>query len=299
MAAATEDAAAKRSAAGVATLRFLGSFERDSSVRNPDRLSGRLLSRPMRVLASVPPLRHVVRGIVRRRFPGGLEYHIARTRHLDQIVCDSLDSGVDQLVVLGAGYDTRAQRLLGDPPRARVLELDHPATLARKRQGVERAFGGPPEHVEYVPIDFNEQELPEILGRVGYRTGDRALFLWEGVTMFITPGAVDRTLEGIASSAAAGSSIAFDYVARGALERPSDYYGGEQAARHFAKTGEPWLFGIEPDSVVQFLSERGFDVVSHLTAADLERQYLRRSDGELLGHVPAFHGIVHAAVRHS
>jgi methyltransferase (TIGR00027 family) len=290
------DGGAKRSAEAVAALRFLGSFERDEAVRNPDRLAGRFVGAPVRVLVRVPPLRAAVRAHLRRRFPGAVEYHLVRTRHLDAIVRDALAGGAAQLVVLGAGYDTRAQRLAGDGVRATVFEVEHPATLARKRGLVERAFGAEPRHVRYVATDFDAQRLEDTLPAAGYDPATPAVFVWEGVTMYVDADAIDATLAFVARHAPPGSGIAFDYVAERALERPGDFYGGAEAARHFAKTGEPWRFGLDPERVGEFLAARGLEQRSHLRAADLERAYLRRSDGSLLGRVPDFHGIVHAAV---
>jgi methyltransferase (TIGR00027 family) len=287
---------AKKSAEGVASLRFLGSFEGDPMLRNPDRAAGDFIAPALRVLMSAPPSRPLVRSVVRRRFPGAIEYQIARTKHFDRALLDALDADATQVVILGAGYDTRAsrfgERLRGIP----VLEVDHPATVARKRALLAHAPGGEPG-VSYIPLDFERENLAERLAAGGFSTTRTTVFLWEGVTMFITAAAVQRTLSFVATAAAPASTIVFDYVAVGALERPAEFYGGRQAARHFKRTQEPWRFGVDPDGIEALLAACGLGLVSHYRPHELQESYLRDSGGALLGRVPDFHGVVIAARR--
>jgi methyltransferase (TIGR00027 family) len=287
---------AKRSAESMAAMRFLGTRERSPEVRNPDRLAGRLLGRRLRLMAGAPGIGAVVRRAVGRRFPGGVEYHIARTRHFDRTLLEALDAGATQVVLLGAGYDTRAYRFAGELAGARVVAVDHPATLEQARERVVRALGPPPVGVAHVAADFDSDDLGAALRSGGYDPARRTLFLWEGVVVYLSEEAVDRLLRLVASDSAPGSSIVFDYAVRAALERPGDFYGGAEAAAYLARSGEPWRFGIEHEEVEPFLRERGLELVSLLTPPELERAYLTRADGSLAGRIPSFHGMAHARV---
>ena len=115
-------------------------------------------------------------------------------------------------MILGAGYDSRAYRFdaLKDP--IRVFEVDHPATQQAKLEGVRKIFGSLPEHVRYVAIDFNQQTLEDCLAAHGYDPQAKTVFLWQGVTYYLEPAAVDSTLTFIARHAAPGSSVIFDYI---------------------------------------------------------------------------------------
>jgi len=283
-------ARAHRSASSVATLRFISSF--DDPVVNPDRLAGAFLGRPLRTAVRVPPLRRAICGGVRRRFPGALEYQAARTRHLDRILCERLAEGIDQVAFLGVGYDTRSWRFHDRLRGARVFEVDQPGTLARRQSRAE-ALG--PVAAARVAVDFERDDLPARLDAVGFDPALPVLFLWEGVTMFIDEAAVGRTLDFV-GRAAPGSSLAFDYVARAALTRPADYYGGAEAAGHFARTGEPWRFGVDPEEVELLLAPHGLRTRSHYGPEDLRRNYLADAGPPSDGRVPGFHGIVHAVV---
>jgi methyltransferase (TIGR00027 family) len=281
---------AHRSAAGVATLRFVSSY--DDPVANPDRLVGAFLGRPLRLAVRVPPLRRAICRGVRRRFPGALEYQAARTRHLDGILRNGLASGLRQVVILGVGYDTRPYRFREELTGARVFEVDQPGTLARRGR---RAGALPSVDVTRVAVNFERGDLATSLDAADFDPTLTTLFLWEGVTMFIDAAAVRRTLEFL-GGAAPGSSLAFDYVARSALVDPAAHYGGPEAARHFERTGEPWRFGLEPEDVEPLLAAHGLRQLSHYGPEDLQRTYLAGAGPPSDGRVPSFHGIVHAAV---
>lgn len=287
--------APKKSAEGVAAIRFLGSFERNAAVCNPDRLAGGFLSPALRLAIGSPALRPAVRGLIMRRFPGAIEYQVARTKHFDHVLLQALDEGVKQVVLLGAGYDTRACRFADSLNGARLLEVDHPSTLARKQSLMRSALGAPLVDVKYVAVDFEQDDLVRSLLDSGFQDDLQTLFMWEGVTMFITADAVQRILSFVAHGSAPGSRILFDYVCARALEEPDAFYGGKQAARHFTRSGEPWRFGIDPDTAEAFIDQRGLRLVSHFRPSDMEECYLRRSSGALLGHVPDFHGMICAA----
>lgn len=284
---------AKRSAASVALLRLVGSYD-DPPARNPDRLAGAFCGRAARTLVALAPVRRAARAWIRRGFPGAIEYQTARTRHLDRLLQEQLVEGATQLVLLGAGYDTRPYRFGERLAGVRVFEVDHPATLARRVELAARAFPSARPSTR-VAIDFDREQLAGALAGAGHDRTRRTLFLWEGVTMFITAAAVDRVLTSVASCVP-GSTIAFDYVDRSALERPQDHYGGAEAARHFARTGEAWSFGLDPGRIGEFLVQRGLRLRSHSGPEQLQDAYLRARDGTLAGRVPTFHGIVHAEV---
>ena len=93
--------------------------------------------------------------------------------------------GLDQVVILGAGYDTRAYRIEGIE-KARVFEVDHPATQEAKLKRLKKIIDPMPDHVTFVPIDFNAQTLAERLPSSGYNEHGKTLFIWQGVTGYLT-----------------------------------------------------------------------------------------------------------------
>src|SRR5262245_37921206 len=115
---------------------------------------------------------------------------VVRTRYIDDVLADALRSGVEQLVILGAGFDSRAYRMRGIE-RIRVFEVDHPMTQAEKKKMVVRRLGTLPPHVTFVPIDFGTHTLDTVMPDAGFRTAARTFFICEGVTHYLSAPTVD------------------------------------------------------------------------------------------------------------
>lgn len=287
------DSARSHTAEGAAALRAACARSLEPARRNPDYLAEHLVGWRYRTLVRFGPLRSVALRSVERRLPGLALFITARTKHLDAIVLDELRAGTEQVVILGAGADTRAHRL-GDRLRAvPVVELDHPATGEWKRGRLRRLDGVLSPHVRYVAIDFGSQSLASVLESAGVARERRTLFLWEGVTPYLTAAAMDATLAAV-TGFAAGSSIAFDYLYRAAVERTTP--DAALLADYLSRHDEPLGFGLDPDEVPGYLAERGLRAVSNTTGEALRRDHLTTAAGAPAGQSLAYSGIVHARV---
>jgi methyltransferase (TIGR00027 family) len=206
------------------------------------------------------------------RGPGVNGFLLARERYIDDVLQNFLDEGLQQLVILGAGYDARAYRF-NLPERVKTFEVDHPLTQADKLEKVSRIFGKIPEHVRYVPVDFNAQSLSETLLSAGYDPGLISLFIWQGVTMYLTPEGVDATLAFIVKNAAPGSAVVFDYVYQAVLDGIQKQSEISNMRRYRFMTGEGLTFGIPEGTVEAFLRRRGFQQVKDVTSEELKAAY--------------------------
>lgn len=268
--------------------------EKDARFRGPDYLAPIFLPPIPQILLNIPYLRE---WCVHRMFPTGIhEYVLARTRLFDEIFVDALDRGFSQIVVLGAGMDTRALRFQDRSKSTTVVELDMHSTQRYKRKILERKGIEMPKWLVFVPINFNKENIADVLAGAGYQEGQKTLFLWEGVTMYLEPEAVDDTLGFIRNSAAEGSIVAFDYVRASVLRCENILYGEQGVYDTVARTGERWTFGIDAGAVECFLAERGFRALSHYTPSDLETAYLTAKDGTRFGRINETHCIVIAEV---
>jgi methyltransferase (TIGR00027 family) len=140
-----------------------------------------------------------------------------RTVVLDRTIASA--GPIDQLVILGAGFDTRAWRL--DALRhATVFEVDHPATQVLKRDRAA-AIPAKAQQVRFVASDFHQDDLAASLRAAGYDVSRPAFWLWEGVTLYLRPEAVAANLEALASLSAPGSHLALTYMSkdRGRIRR--------------------------------------------------------------------------------
>ncbi len=148
---------ARNTAEAFASLRAAGSSVRDDQVRNPDYLASRFIALGPRLttLVKVPALRPLARRAAEPVSPGAYYYELARVKHIDCVLSEELELGIEQLVILGAGFDTRAYRFAEQLSSVRVYELDHPVTAALKQARVRRVFGRLPDHVSCSSIVFD------------------------------------------------------------------------------------------------------------------------------------------------
>jgi methyltransferase (TIGR00027 family) len=205
-----------------------------------------------------------------RLFPGLGNSIRARVRYFDDFVKAAIGEGLEQLVILGAGYDTRAYRIEG-LNKIRVFEVDHPLTQSIKIGKIKKIFGSLPEHVVYVPVDFESDDLGQKLLEKGYDNSRRTLFVMEGLVMYIPPKSVDETLSFILNNSAKGSAVLFDYFLQSVVDGTCET--GKNMRDFAAQQGEPFLFGIEEGTVEAFLAERGFSKARNVTSEDYKKAY--------------------------
>ena len=151
-----------------------------------------------------------------------------RTRYIDDALAAALRNGVEQVVILGAGFDSRAYRVPGID-RIRVFEVDHPATQTEKKKVIARRLGALPSHVEFVPIDFSTHTLDAMLPAAGFRAATRTFFICEGVTHYLSAADVDTLFRYVARSGAAGSEMVFTYIHRTILDGTATFAGREDS----------------------------------------------------------------------
>lgn len=255
-----------------AGMRTLGRLT-DGDAANADYLADRFLLLEQRSWMWAPRLS---RFFVERTFPGGFGYFNARTRYFDDVLLREAARGLDQLVVLGAGFDSRSLRFASQLGAARVFEVDRPEVLATRAQRLRQLQPNP--NARAVPIDFEHDDLAELLQKHGFATrGARSLFLWEGVTYYLLDSAVDAVLARVASLTEAGSSLVLDYVTREFFEGDVRGYGAKQLANAWRRAGNAHRSGVA--NVHTLVQPHGFRVLEELGPAELEQRYLSSLPG--------------------
>ena len=298
---ALEDARGNRlsrsTAEGAAFLRAAGHLVREPGLRGPDDLAARFIAPGLTAtaLVKVPLLRALVPRLVDRLLPGGLWMEIARTRGMDEFVREEVAEGAVQVVILGAGLDSRAYRL-SELAETTVFEVDHPVTAAYKRERVAAVIGRPPANVRYVEIDFASEDLAAVLAAAGYDASERSAIVWSGVAPYLEPAAVDATLGWIAAQTP-GSGAIFDYCWQELVDGEADEKpGARNLRRRVAAQGEPLRSGIPRGMTGVFLAARGLELVEDLDAAEATRRYLTRPDGSAAGWLWEFGGAARVRV---
>jgi methyltransferase (TIGR00027 family) len=250
-----------------------------------DRFASAFLPPHLRFVASLSRVRlagSLVRAYIDRHWPGARTSAVARTRFIDDAAESALRSGIAQVVILGAGFDARAYRI-PSMARAAVFEVDHPSTSGRKRRVVETALGSVPDHLRFVPIDFNSGALSIAMSSAGYDPSLQTLFIWEGVTNYLSEAAVDGTLRWCAS-AAVGSTVVFTYVHRQVLDSPEAFEGTENLLGTLRAAGERWTFGLDPSCLSRFLADRDLMLDKDVGASDYRALYFGHSASRMRGY---------------
>jgi len=206
------------------------------------------------------PLKRVVVGTFLRNFvyPGINGSIVARVRYIDDYLETCIEKGLKQLVVIGAGYDTRAHRFEELKKNAKVFEIDFPGTQERKKRILAEIFDSIPEHVVFVPIRSENDKLDNMLFENGYDNHLKTLFIMEGVIMYMPPETVDETLAFIAENTGEGSSVIFDLLERSVINGTSKLREAKSMLKAVNKLDEPFLFGLDPNEIEDFLTIKGF-----------------------------------------
>jgi methyltransferase (TIGR00027 family) len=214
-----------------------------------------------------------------KRIPGMWGGFLVRKRYIDEKVVEGVGSGIEAVVNLGAGFDTRAYRLpaLADVP---VWEVDQWENINTKRGRLRKVLGEVPSQVTLVPIDFDREELGAVLGSYGYAVASKTFFIWEAVTQYLTEAGIEATF-GFLSKAAVGSQLAFTYIRKDFIDGKASY-GAEYLYKMMVLKDKSFLYGLDPEDVAAFLGDRGWRVLEHLGYDDLAERYVKPTGRQLL-----------------
>jgi methyltransferase (TIGR00027 family) len=211
-----------------------------------------------------------------RQTPTTQKYILYRSRFFDDYLGKCLSSGVNQLVILGAGLDSRAYRGEMLKREVKTFEVDHPATQAQKIQMVRRTFGRIPAHVVYVPMDFMKDTL-DTLPVNDYNPSIKTVFLCEGVTYYLNAESVGAILTWIGSHAAVNSSVLLDYKAAPPMQRKQPHRKRISAIiAEFA--GEKRSYGMDKNQMEVLLKQSGLSQIEDVNGEQLARLYQTNPD---------------------
>jgi methyltransferase (TIGR00027 family) len=237
------------------------------AIANDDHLADIFLLPFHRIVNRVPRL---TRWLFDRMMPGGVAYFNARTRHLDAIVAQQIDAGIEQLVVLGAGFDSRAMRFDAQLGDTRVFEVDVAEVIALKSRHVAATGRQLPPRVVQVALDFSAEPLGKLAAH-GFRSDARTLFLWEGVTTYLRDEDVSGVLKFVRDHSGPRSTLAFDYVTRAFFDGDYSSYGARELAWGWRRMGNVNRSAIA--SVHERLAPFGLGVLSDIGSGELEQRY--------------------------
>ena len=281
-----------RTALGAAICRLIEQYQPEKTRLFYDPVARELVGAPIRFLMQFASMRNYTMKQTDAAAKGIYGAQVCRTRYIDDVVQAALSQGIGQLVILGAGFDTRPYRLAGIED-VHVFEVDLPSIQNDKKEKIRKYLGRLPDHVTFIPMDFDTQALEAVFAGTAFDPSTPAMFIWEGVTQYVSEEAVRQTL-GFVGKSAPGSIIVFTYVLKDIIERRSDIPGADHLMDVVAKHA-PWVFGLDPSSVPHFLKPFHLAQIADVGSVDYQEKYLKPLERDLA----VFEGerIVHAIVR--
>ena len=213
--------------------------------------------------------------------PGFHEHLIARTKFIDELIEKSAVNGIEQYVILGAGYDSRAHRL-ELPSSLKIFEVDQPEVSDRKLSRLPKKLPNS-ENINYVSVDFSNQSLTEQLIREGFDQTKSTIFTLEGVSQYITKEALNSTIKEIAMLSQKAPSVFFlSYVNELLDKNPEACFGNGYSnpvkkatliKNLSAKVGEPWISFYRSEEIENLLSQNGYSTKVNVTLEDMNSLY--------------------------
>jgi methyltransferase (TIGR00027 family) len=276
-----------RTAILTAAARALGSREPDPSVRNPDAVADRLVGADELALIADHPIAGALQrddqdAIADPDVFGLTWLMLVRTRFIDEVTLRAIRAGATQLVILGAGFDTRAHRFTDALHGISVHEIDLPATQAYKHRRVEATLGRSAGEVTYTPADLACEPLDDVLRRAGVDASRQTYFVCEGLSMYVPEEGMKQTLRAIGGSAP-GSAVMLEYINRDGLDLLMKYPSG--IVKYAIDWGEPMMFGVPDGQDREFFHGLGLELGEALKIGGPEsvRRYAMRADGTYYG----------------
>jgi len=280
----------------VALRRTMVHKEYNNQKFGPDYLAEIFLPAYYRFFLKFKKVKENTKNKLAAAMPGMTEYIIARTAIFDGLFLDALKDRIPQIVLLGAGYDSRAYRFAKSNRGTKIYELDAPPTQDRKIKCLKATHISIPKEVQYVPINFIHESISDVLGKAGYKNQERTLFIWEGVSMYLDWDAAKQTLDFISHSHA-DSIIAFDYTVTITEENINEYYGANELMKSMQEhhANEGLMFSIKDGEIEPFLAGMNLRMVEHLDSEAIEQKYLVDDNGTLIGRMTGNFRIVCAS----
>lgn len=280
-------------ATGTALLRTLANKEFNDGKLGPDFLAECFLPIPLRSFFEESENRKKTKGSISF---GMFEYLIARTAYFDNLFVNALKKEIPQIVLLGAGYDTRSYRYANLINSTKIFELDEPITQNEKLKTLDESKIQIPGNVRFTPVDFDKDPIEKVLEKADYEKEKQTLFIWEGVSYYLDPESVDEVFSFICNYAHINSIIAFDYIISIPEDKYQDFYGVAELVQDMKKKApnEKDKFSIDEQKINDFLEQRGLKIIEHLNNQEIENKFLITENGSLLGKITEWFRFVSA-----
>ncbi|CQR72746.1 Leucine carboxyl methyltransferase [Sporomusa ovata DSM 2662] len=274
------DIKVSKTAQGTCLMRATSYYEQGPYYKSDDYIASLFLPLFLNVMLKYDFLRTILKKSL-FKVPGIYEYVISRTKFIDEIV-KNFDENIEQVLIFGAGFDSRTIRFKNELRNANVFELDASATQQAKLKIFMEKKIEIPANVTFVSLDFTKESILEKLEEAGFQKSRRCLFLLEGLTYYLNHEAIDSVFNLMSDYSEKNSLLIFDY-AIGSAGKEEQFCGDSKTKKQYqalVKAGErPGFMVAGP--IQDFLVNYKFDLIQELTSNQLANRYFNIEGFEL------------------
>jgi len=264
-----------RTAQMVCFLRALSYYEDDESYKSDDYMASNFLPFLFKLVLRIKILRNNIKK--KLNDSGMYEYIIGRTKVIDNVF-NKFSTEMNQVLILGAGFDSRGIRFKNILSDAIIFELDSAKTQQLKIEKIKKQKITMPKNLKLIPIDFEVESFSEVLNKNNFKKNTSTLVLLEGLTMFLDSITIDNLFKQISNHCGKDSIIVFDYLYDSVLNNETNH--GKEVTNTVTNLGEEYKFGIPKGKVKEFVSQYGFELIEEFNADQLKNKFFsnERSD---------------------
>jgi methyltransferase (TIGR00027 family) len=266
-------------AQGTCLMRATSYYEKNPYYKSEDFIASMIIPSYLNAMAKYNISRTALKKAL-FKVPGIYEYIVSRTKFIDEIF-KSLAANIEQVLIFGAGFDSRVIRFRNELKNAKVFELDAPITQQAKINRFMKKNIEFPPNLKFISLDFTKESLVEKLDEAGFKKNCTCLMLLEGLTYYLNQEAIDSTLHLISDYSAKDSLLIFDY-ASASVVRQEKIHGDTKIKKHYQaldKAGERPDFMIE-GQIQDFLAKYNFGLIEEVDSVQLAERYFNKEDLE-------------------
>lgn len=262
---------------GAAAVRLEEQYEPQEKRLFDDSVVYHLTNDASRFMLKFKLMRNFINHFSEKIAPGVIGGQICRTKYIDEKTLGLLNK-VQQILILGAGLDTRAYRLEGIE-NIKIFEVDLPNIQQIKKRKLKKYLGGFPSNVTFIPIDFNKEKLETVLNNSSFDYTKQTLVILEAVTQYVDGNAVSDVFRFI-SKLSNNSYLIFTYVLRDVIERKSEE--AKKIMYWTEKNHSPFVWGINPTEIKSFLQKYNLEMIEDVGAEYYQKNYLEPINREIV-----------------
>ncbi|MFJ7731686.1 class I SAM-dependent methyltransferase [Lysinibacillus sp. NPDC097231] len=197
---------------------------------------------------------------------------LARAAYCEKVLLNEIMLGLQQYVILGAGFDTFSLRHPEFESILKIFEIDHPATQEFKKKRLATANFELPRNLHFVAMDFTKRFSDQNLLDSGFDY-KKTFFSLLGVSYYLTKEETSSLIDHLFANVPSGSSIVLDYADENLFKAQGISNRVDNMVKMAAASGEPMKSCFTYKEMEKMLEQSGLLIYEHLSPAIINELY--------------------------